>query len=137
MRGGSKHEVDSILSIPLSITLLEDKLEWTAIANGKFSEKSSYHLARKGSRNRGESLDSSGMRRFWRTIWKAQVLNKVNINEATFGKEGWSGIDIIVRDDHGLVVAAMSKRLLYPLGPLEIEAKAVKAIVIFAKDIGI
>ncbi|KAK7860514.1 hypothetical protein CFP56_036817 [Quercus suber] len=68
-------------------------------------------------------------------IWKNR--NEVNTNEATFGKEGWSGIDIIVRDDHGLVVAAMRKRLLYPLGPLEIEAKAVKAIVIFAKDIGI
>ena len=61
----------------------------------------------------------------------------MNTNEATFGKQGWSDIDIIVRDDHGLVVAAISKRLQYPLGPLEIEAKAVEAVVIFAKDIDI
>uniref|UniRef100_A0A7N2LQY1 RNase H type-1 domain-containing protein n=1 Tax=Quercus lobata TaxID=97700 RepID=A0A7N2LQY1_QUELO len=59
-----------------STTLLEDKLVWTAVANGKFSVKSAYHLARKGSRNGGESSDPSGMRRFWRTIWKAQVPNK-------------------------------------------------------------
>jgi len=72
-----EHEVDSILSISLSTTLLEDKLVWTAVANGKFSVKSAYHSARKGSRNGGESSDPSRMRRFWRTIWKAQVPNKV------------------------------------------------------------
>lgn len=60
----------------------------------------------------------------------------MNTDRATFGKEGWFGISIVERDDHGLVVAAMSKRLQYPLGPLEIEAMAVKAVVIFAKDIG-
>lgn len=72
-----EHEVDSILSIPLSTTLLEDKLLWTAVANGKFSVKSAYHLARKGSRNGGESSNPLGMRRFWKIIQQARVPNKV------------------------------------------------------------
>ena len=70
-----EHEVDSILSIPLSTTLLvKNKLVWTTVANGKFSVKSAYHLAREGNtRYGGENSDSLGMKRFWKKIWKAQV----------------------------------------------------------------
>ena len=51
-----EHEADSILSILLSSTLPVD-IVWTAAVNGKFSVKSSYHLARKGIRkNRGGEL---------------------------------------------------------------------------------
>lgn len=44
---------------------------------GKFSVKSAYYLAREGSMNGGESSDPSGMKRFQKKIWKAQVPNKV------------------------------------------------------------
>ena len=43
-----EHEADSILSIPLGTILPADKLVWTAAANGKFSVKSAYNLARSG-----------------------------------------------------------------------------------------
>ena len=45
---------------------------------------------------------------------------------AVFSKHKWSGIGVIARDDQGLVVAAMSKKLELPLQPLEIEAKALE-----------
>ena len=41
-----EHEADSILSISLSTTLPGNKLVRTATANGKFSVKSAYHLAK-------------------------------------------------------------------------------------------
>nr|POE69062.1 hypothetical protein CFP56_76076 [Quercus suber] len=60
-----EHEADSILSIPLSTLLPVDKLVWAAAANGKFSVKSAYNLARSGEKkDRGESSDSSIMKRF-------------------------------------------------------------------------
>ena len=43
-----EHEADSILSIPLGTILQANKLVWTAAANGKFSVKSAYNLARSG-----------------------------------------------------------------------------------------
>ena len=60
---------------------------------------------------------------------------KVNVDGAIFSKHKWSGIGVIARDDKGLVVAAMSKKLELPLQPLEIEAKALEQAAIFAKDI--
>lgn len=51
--------------------------------------KSAYHLARKGIKNGGESLDPSGMRIFWKKIWKAQVPNK-------FRNFGWKKCQNII-----------------------------------------
>ncbi|XP_075658738.1 uncharacterized protein LOC142628548 [Castanea sativa] len=62
---------------------------------------------------------------------------KVNVDGAVFSKHKWSGIGVIARDDQGHVVAAMSKKLEIPLRPLEIEAKAMEAIAIFATDISL
>jgi len=73
-----EHEVDSILSIPLSTTLPADRLVWIAAANRKFSVKSAYHLARSRDRNGGgESSDPSGMHRFWQRLWKERIPSKV------------------------------------------------------------
>ena len=47
------------------------------------------------------------------------------------------GIGVVVRDHEGSVVAALSKRMLLPLGPLEAKAKAMHEAVTFAKDIGL
>ena len=44
---------------------------------------------------------------------------------------------MLIRDEQGRVVAAMSKNLQVPLGALEVEAKAVEMAVIFVRDIGI
>ncbi|XP_075674776.1 uncharacterized protein LOC142643960 [Castanea sativa] len=62
---------------------------------------------------------------------------KVNADEAIFSKHKWAGIGVISRDDRGRVVAAMSKRLQVPLAALEIEANAIEAAAMFARDTGI
>ncbi|KAF3975410.1 hypothetical protein CMV_001341 [Castanea mollissima] len=54
-----EHEANSILSITLSTKLPTDRLVWSAAANGKFSVKSAYHLARnRGTTDRRGSSDS-------------------------------------------------------------------------------
>ena len=49
---------------------------------------------------------------------------KVNTDGAVFSKHKWTGIGVLVRDDQGRVVDAMSKKLMLPLGALEVDAKA-------------
>ena len=49
-------------------------------ANGKFSTKSAYNLARSGEKkDGGECSDSSIMKRFWQKLWRAKVPNKVRV----------------------------------------------------------
>ena len=75
-----EHEADSILSIPLGTILQANKLVWTAAANGKFSVKSAYNLARSGEKkDGGECSDSSIMKHFWQKLWRAKVPNKVRV----------------------------------------------------------
>ena len=47
------------------------------------------------------------------------------------------GVSVIILDHVWLVIAALSKRLPLPLGPLEAEAKALDEDTIFAWDIGV
>ena len=61
----------------------------------------------------------------------------MNADGAVFSKHKWTGIGVIASDNQGQVVAAMSKKLEFPLGPLAIEAKAMEVAAIFARDIGI
>lgn len=44
---------------------------------------------------------------------------------------------LVIRDSHGQVVVALSKKINSPLGALEVEAKAFEAELQFAKDVGI
>ena len=44
---------------------------------------------------------------------------------------------MVIRDEKGTVVATLSKVVNAPLGVVEIEAKATKAGVVFARDVGI
>ena len=47
------------------------------------------------------------------------------------------GIGVIIRDQKGSIVAVMSKCLPLPLGPLEVEAKAIDEAALFAWEVGI
>ena len=64
-------------------------------------------------------------------------LYKVNVDGAVFKARNESGVGAIVRDANGLVVAALSKKIHAPLGPLEVEAKAFELGLEFAKDVGL
>ena len=61
----------------------------------------------------------------------------MNTDGAVFSKHKWTGIGVITRDDQGRVVATMSKKLMLPLGVLEVEAKTLEVAVVFARDIAI
>ena len=63
-------------------------------------------------------------------------LYKVNVDGAVFSAQKESGIGVIIRDEAGLVVAVMSKKVKASLGPLEIEAKTFEVGLQFAKDMG-
>ncbi|XP_075636907.1 uncharacterized protein LOC142609178 [Castanea sativa] len=67
----------------------------------------------------------------------AQGCYKVNVDGAMFNKRKQTGIGVVIRDDVGEVIAAMSKRMAVPLGALETEAKAMETAVCFAVDVGI
>lgn len=60
-----------------------------------------------------------------------------NVDAAVFSNLGATGIGVIIRDHDGSVIAAMSKHLPLPLGPLEAEAKAIYEAVLFAWEVGI
>lgn len=62
---------------------------------------------------------------------------KVNVDGATFSELGAVGIRVIVRDAYGQVVAALSSKLMAPLGAIETEAKALEAGMQFARDVRI
>lgn len=62
---------------------------------------------------------------------------KVNVDGAVFSKRKQVGIGVVIRDNLGEVVAALSKKMELPLGALEIEAKALEEGIQFASDVGV
>ena len=62
---------------------------------------------------------------------------KANVGGAIFAKLKAVGIGVVIQDKEGKVKAALSKKIMLPLGPAEAEAKAVEVGVQFAKDVGI
>ena len=72
----SKEEATTIRSILLSSTNQEDQLIWRGIANGIFSVKSAYHLAREvEDRNRAESSMGLHNNQVWKLIWRLPIPN--------------------------------------------------------------
>ncbi|XP_075645511.1 uncharacterized protein LOC142616572 [Castanea sativa] len=61
----------------------------------------------------------------------------LNVDGTVFSSQKEAAVWVIIRDDKGLVVAALSKKIPDPLGALEVEAKAFKASIQLAKDVGI
>lgn len=76
-------EIDVILSIPLSIMDVRDKLIRHFERDGRFSVGSAYHIARSdvesGNEAAGASASNGQVGNLWRKLWKACVSNKVKI----------------------------------------------------------
>lgn len=64
-------------------------------------------------------------------------LTKINTDGVVFKDTGQSGIGVVVRNEKGDMMGAMSKKILLPLGVLEVEARAAEEGIIFARDLGL
>ena len=61
----------------------------------------------------------------------------INVDAAVFSNKKAVGIGVVVREHEGSVLAALSKCIPLPLGPLAAEAKAMEEAAHFARDIGL
>ena len=62
---------------------------------------------------------------------------KINVDGAVFTSQKAKGLGVIIKDDRRRVEATLSKKVWVPLGALEAKAKAFKADLLLARDIGI
>ena len=61
----------------------------------------------------------------------------MNVDGAVFSQSCQAGVGVVIWDHEREVIAALSKQIHQPLGPLEIEAKAMEVGVSFTWDVGI
>ena len=61
---------------------------------------------------------------------------KINVEGAISKRQNLVVVGSVIQDENGRMVAAMSRSILVPLGPLEVEAKAFEASLHLARDMG-
>ena len=74
-------EVKTILNIPLSYSLPEDKIIWIGNKRGEFSVKSAYYVALTviNSSDCGESSHGDPRIPLWKWIWQLKIPPKIRI----------------------------------------------------------
>lgn len=76
----NKQDTATILTIPLSKGLPEDKQIWTATPHGRFTVNSAYRLIlEKELQGEGESSKGNPMGRLWRAIWYVALPNNLKV----------------------------------------------------------
>ena len=62
---------------------------------------------------------------------------KINVDAAVFTEAGQCGLGVMIRNDNRPLMGSLSKMFPYPLGAMEVEAKAVECGIIFAWEMGL
>lgn len=62
---------------------------------------------------------------------------KIKVDGVVFSAQRATGVGVLFWDSHGQIIAALSKKINYPLGALEAEVKAFEEGFHFAKDVGV
>ena len=72
-------------------------------------------------------------------FWKPPLREKfkINIDGAVFADQKATSVGVLIRDEEGNIIGALSKKIWAPLKAIEIEAKAVEVGLQFAKDLSI
>ncbi|XP_065634478.1 uncharacterized protein LOC136069648 [Quercus suber] len=88
---------------------------------------------------RSANISTESVRRSQDVRWSPPptASYKINVDGAVFKTQKSAGVGVIIRDEQGLVVAALSQKINAPLGALEAKAKAVEIALQFAMDVGV
>ena len=52
--------------------------------------------------------------------------HKINVDDAVFKAQKAASVGVLIRDAEGTLIGACSKRIMAPLGAIEVEAKAIE-----------
>ena len=71
--------------------------------------------------------------------WKPPLLGlfKINFDGATFEYLNQASIGVVIGDEHGLIIAALSQRIPLPSSVSMVEALVARRALIFAQEISI
>ena len=74
-------EVNTILNLPLSYNMPEDKIIWVGNRKGEFTVKSAYYIALKviGAEDEGESSTGDCRNALWKRMWHLEIPAKTKI----------------------------------------------------------
>ena len=74
-------EAETILKIPLSRTLIEDKIVWIGNRHGEFSVKSAYHIAHglMEANDHGASSNGDPCKPLWKRLWHLHLPAKIKV----------------------------------------------------------
>lgn len=71
-----------------------------------------------------------------RTTWRPPRFGWYKINVDGVVSKGCYGIRVVIWNENGLLMGTMSKKLPFPLGALEVEARAAEEGIVLACDLG-